>query len=40
MINISQVITIDRSFLTEQISALSVPLATRMDEGLRLVIGL
>ena len=40
VINVSQVITIDKSFLTERISALSAPLASRMDEGLRLVIGL
>ena len=40
VINVSQVLTIDRSFLTERINALSGSLVARMDDGLRLVMGL
>ena len=38
--NVSQVITLDKSFLTERIGALHVPLMERVEDGLRLVLGL
>lgn len=40
VINVSQVLTIDKSFLTERISALPPSVGIRMDEGLRLVMAL
>lgn len=40
VINVSQLITLDRSFLTERVSGLPKRLAGAFDEGLRLVLGL
>jgi mRNA interferase MazF len=40
VINVSQILTLDRSFLTEQINALSTSVMRQTDEGLRLVLGL
>ena len=40
VVNVSQLITIDRSFLTERITELPKRLAGKLDEGLRLVLGL
>jgi mRNA interferase MazF len=40
VVNISQLLTLDRSFLTEQMGTLSRQLQTRVDEGLRLVLEL
>ena len=36
--NVSQVITIDKSFLTERITSLSLELQEEIDNGLRLVL--
>ena len=36
--NVSQVITIDKSFLTEKITSLSLELQEEIDNGLRLVL--
>lgn len=38
--NVSQVLTVDRSFLTERVGHLGVPLMQRVDAGLRLVLSL
>jgi mRNA interferase MazF len=38
--NVSQIITLDRSFLTERISALSAAKMDEVDDGLRLVLDL
>jgi mRNA interferase MazF len=38
--NVSQVYTIDKSFLTEKVCALPVVLLTRIDAGLRLALSL
>jgi len=38
--NVSQLVTLDRSFLTERIQTLSTSTMARVDEGLRLVIGI
>lgn len=40
VINVSQVITVDKSFLTEQVSQVSDRTILLVDEGLRLVLGL
>ena len=40
VVNVSQVLTVDRSLLTERTRTLSTPVRTRVDEGLRLVLGL
>jgi mRNA interferase MazF len=40
VVNISQLLTLDRSFLTEHMGILSRQLQTRVDEGLRLVLEL
>ena len=40
VINVSQVLTVDRSYLTERINALSRSVVARLDDGLRLVMGL
>ncbi|MEA1923390.1 MAG: type II toxin-antitoxin system PemK/MazF family toxin [Pseudomonadota bacterium] len=40
VINISQIVTVDKSFLTEKITALSPELIVRVDEGMRLVLQL
>lgn len=40
VINVSQVLTVDRSYLTERINALSRSVVARLDDGLRLVTGL
>lgn len=38
--NVSQVITLDKSFLTERIGTLPAILMERVEDGLRLVLGL
>ncbi len=40
VVNVSQVLTLDRDFLTEQVGALSSRLQRLVDEGLRLVLQL
>ena len=40
VVNVSQVATIDRMFLTERIKALDVQTMRQIDEGLRLVLDL
>jgi mRNA interferase MazF len=40
VVNVSQLITLDRSFLAERVSSLPKRLSGSLDEGLRLVIGL
>ena len=36
--NVSQLITIDKAFLTERVSALTIDLLEQVDDGLRLVL--
>ncbi len=40
VINVSQVLTLDRSYLTERVRTLPQPVMHRVDSGLRLVLGL
>jgi mRNA interferase MazF len=40
VINISQILTVDRSFLTERVRALPSHVMQQVDEGLRLVLSL
>lgn len=40
VINISQIITIDKSFLTEKVHSLSNKIMAQVDEGVRLVLKL
>ena len=40
VINVSQVLTVDRSYLTQRIRALPGQIMSRVDDGLRLVLGL
>ncbi|MEW6519690.1 MAG: type II toxin-antitoxin system PemK/MazF family toxin [Thermodesulfobacteriota bacterium] len=40
VINVSQIITIDKSFLTEKVHTLSSAIMGQVDEGLRLVLKL
>lgn len=40
VINVSQILTIDKSFLTERVGPLSTSLKSKIDDGLRLVLGL
>lgn len=40
VINVSQVITLDRSYLTERVGKLSAKLIAAIDDGLRLVLSL
>ncbi|MFP4414705.1 type II toxin-antitoxin system PemK/MazF family toxin [Coleofasciculus sp.] len=40
VVNVSQVITVDKSFLTEPISQVSDRVMLRVDDGLRLVLAL
>ncbi|HSN55527.1 MAG TPA: type II toxin-antitoxin system PemK/MazF family toxin [Candidatus Sulfomarinibacteraceae bacterium] len=40
VVNVSQIVTLDRSFLTERVGAVSRRLAAAVDEGLRLALGL
>lgn len=40
VVNVSQVLTLDRELLTERVRALPAGLMRRVDEGLRLVLGL
>ncbi|MCK4539223.1 MAG: type II toxin-antitoxin system PemK/MazF family toxin [Candidatus Krumholzibacteria bacterium] len=40
VINISQLITLDKSYLTEKVSKLRSDLRTTLDDGLRLVLSL
>lgn len=40
VVNVSQLITLDRSYLTERIGELPRRLVASLDEGLRLVLGL
>jgi mRNA interferase MazF len=40
IINVSQLLTVDRSVLTERVKALPLAVLQRLDDGLRLVLGL
>ena len=40
VVNISQIVTIDRSALTERVAKLSARISQRIDDGLRLVLEL
>ena len=40
VVNVSQIVTLDRSFLTERVGAVSRRLAAAVDEGLRLALGI
>jgi len=40
VVNVSQVITLDRSLLSKRVKALPAALLPKVDEGLRLVLGL
>lgn len=40
VVNVSQVLTVDRSYLTERVRMLPARAMTRVDAGLRLVLGL
>jgi len=40
VVNVSQVVTLDKSFLTERISTISVDKMSDVDDGLRLVLSL
>jgi mRNA interferase MazF len=40
VVNVSQVITVDKSFLTEKVHTLSDAIMAQVDEGLRLVLKL
>jgi mRNA interferase MazF len=40
VVNVSQVLTIDRSFLAARVRALPAQVMSRVDSGLRLVLGL
>lgn len=40
VVNVSQVLTIDRSLLTERVRSLASPAMQKVNEGLRLVLGL
>ncbi|MBU0665712.1 MAG: type II toxin-antitoxin system PemK/MazF family toxin [Proteobacteria bacterium] len=40
IINVSQIITVDKSFLTEKVHTLSNAIMAQVDEGLRLVLKL
>jgi mRNA interferase MazF len=40
VVNVSQVITVDKSFLTQRIGKLSSRLLVEVDEGLRLVLSI
>lgn len=40
VINISQLITVDKRFLTERVKALDLAVVEQVDEGLRLVLSL
>ncbi|WP_198145895.1 type II toxin-antitoxin system PemK/MazF family toxin [Desulfonatronovibrio magnus] len=40
VINVSQIITIDKSFLTEKVNSLPMSVMLQVDEGMRLVLNL
>ena len=40
VVNVSQVLSVDKSFLTERVSTLSVNVVATIDAGLRLALGL
>ena len=40
VINVSQILAVDKSFLTEQVSVLRADVMARVDAGLKLVLGL
>ncbi len=40
VVNVSQVVTLNKSFLTERVGVLAPKLMNAVDEGLRLVLGL
>lgn len=40
VVNVSQLVTLDRSFLSERVQTLSLSTMAKIDEGLRLVIGI
>ena len=39
VVNVSQLLTVDRAFLTQRIEALSSALMARVEQGVRLVLG-
>ncbi len=40
VINVSQIVTLDKSFLTERVSSISISKMDRVDSGIRLVLNL
>jgi mRNA interferase MazF len=40
VVNVSQILTLDRNYLTEKVRALDSRLMSQVDEGLRLVMGI
>ncbi len=40
VINVSQILTLDKSFLTDRVSTLSARIVSEIDEGVHLVLGL
>ena len=40
VVNVSQVVTVDKALLTERVRPLPAAVMTRVDDGLRLVLGL
>ncbi len=40
VVNVSQIVTLDRSFLTERLGRLSAPKIREVEEGIRLVLAL
>lgn len=40
VVNVSQLITLDRNVLTERVKAVSASVMNRVDDGLRLVLGM
>lgn len=40
VINVSQILTVDRTYLTDRVRTLSAPIMNRVDAGLRLALGL
>ena len=40
VVNVSQILTIDKSFLVQRVSLLADEVMTRVDAGVRLVLGL
>lgn len=40
VVNVSQLLTLDKSFLSQRVRALPAPIVRSVDDGLRLVLGL